>query len=467
MPAAGSVPLASETGRVVIAATVLGSGVATLTGTVVNVGLPTLASELGATSAQQQWVLNGYILTLASLILVGGSLGDRFGRVRVYRTGVVFFGLASLACALAPTIGWLIAARLLQGVGGALLTPGSLAIIEATLAKEDRAAGVGVWSGLGGVAGAVGPLLGGVLIDLAGWRWIFVINLPLVLAVLVLSRRVPESAAENARNEALDWGGAVLSTVLLGSVSYAFIESGSGFGGLETLAAVAAVLSLALLVWAETRHPNPLLPLGLLTGRTFAVANLITIVLYGGMAVVFFLLSVHLQVVGGYTALQAGASLLPVTLLLMVFSSRAGRLAGRIGPRIPLTVGPVLIAGGMLLLTRVGAAPSWPTEILPAVLVFGSGLALTVAPVTSTALGAVPDDQAGTASGFNNAAARTGGLLAIAAIPPLVGLTGTGLSDPEVLGTAFNDAVRIGAALVLASGVLAAVTLKSDITQSR
>ncbi len=467
VPIAGTVSLASGTGRVIMATTVIGSAVATLTGTVVNVGLPTLARELAATSAQQQWVLNGYTLTLASLILVGGSLGDRFGRVRVYRSGVVFFGAASLACAVAPTIGWLIAARLLQGIGGALLTPGSLSIIEATLAKEDRAAGVGLWSGLGGVAGATGPLLGGVLIDAAGWRWIFVLNLPLVAAVLVLSRNVPESAARNAREEPLDWIGAVLSTVLLGSVSYAFIESGSGFGAVERAAAAAAILSLALLTWVETRHANPLLPLGLLTGRTFAVANLITIVLYGGMAVVFFLLSVHLQVVGGYTALQAGASLLPVTLLLMLFSRRAGRLAGRIGPRVPLTVGPVLIAAGMLLLTRVGTSPSWPTEILPAVLVFGSGLALTVAPVTSTALGAVPDDQAGTASGFNNAAARTGGLLAIAAIPPLVGLTGTGLSDPEVLGGAFDDAVRIGAGLVLASGLLAALTLGSSSDQLR
>ncbi|MFT7597132.1 MAG: EmrB/QacA subfamily drug resistance transporter [Acidimicrobiales bacterium] len=455
----GAIPLHSALGRVVIATTVLGSAVAMLTATVVNVALPTLATDLSASSAQQQWVLNAYTLTLASLILVGGSLGDRYGRVHVYRIGVVFFGLASLACAVAPTIGWLIAARLLQGIGGALLTPGSLAIIEATLATDDRAAGVGRWSGLGGVASASGPLLGGLLIDVAGWRWIFLLNLPLVVLVLFFSRRVPESSAVGAIDRRLDLGGAVLSTALLGSLSFAFIEGGSGFGRLVGVA-LALSVSSALALWAvERSHPNPLFPLALLRSRRFVVANIITIVLYGGMAVVFFLLSVNLQVVGGYSALQAGASLLPVTVLMLLFSARGGRLAGRIGPRLPLTIGPLLIAAGMLLLTRVGAEPSWFTEILPAVLVFGVGLTLTVAPVTSTALGAVPDDQAGTASGFNNAAARTGGLLTVAAIPPLVGLSGSGLSDPAVLGPAFADAVTIGAVMVAASGLLAAVTL--------
>lgn len=442
-----------------VATTVLGSAVAMLTATVVNVALPTLARELDATSAQQQWVLNAYTLSLASLILVGGSLGDRYGRVRMYRLGVVGFGLASLACAVAPSIEWLIAARFLQGIGGALLTPGSLAIIEATLAPDDRAAGVGRWSGLGGVASAAGPLVGGLLIEFSSWQWVFLLNLPLVVVVLVFSRWVPESSALGARNQPIDLAGAVLSAVVLGAISFAFIEGGSDVDGTVSVAVMLAVVGLVALVFVERSHPAPLIPLGLLGIRRFVVANLITVALYGGMSVVFFLLSVNLQVVGGYSPLQAGVSLLPVTVLMLLFSARAGRLATRIGPRIPLTVGPMTIAIGMLLLGRVGEDPSWIREILPAVLVFGVGLTLTVAPVTSTALGAVPVDQAGTASGFNNAAARTGGLLTVAAIPPLVGLTGTGLSDPVALGSAFADAVRIGAALVAGSGVLAALFL--------
>lgn len=455
MTGAGAIPLKSPLGRVVVVTTVLGSAVAMLTATVVNVALPALATGLDASSSQQQWVLNAYTLSLASLILVGGSLGDRYGRVKVYRVGLVFFGLASAACAVAPTVETLIVARFLQGVGAALLTPGSLAIIEASLAEDDRSAGVGMWSGLAGVASAMGPLVGGVLIDTAGWRWVFVINVPLILVVLVLSRRLPESMGEQL-DQPIDMVGAVLSTVFLGSLSFAFIESGSGFGTPERAATFLAVVSLAALLLVERRHPNPLIPLDLLRGRRFAVANIVTIVLYGGMAVVFFLLSVNLQVVGGYSALEAGVSLLPVTLLMLVFSARAGRLATRIGPRLPLSVGPLVIAAGMLLLGRVGPDPSWLTDILPAVLVFGSGLALTVAPVTATALGSAPQERAGTASGFNNAAARTGGLLTVAAIPPLVGLTGQGLSDPVALETAFPDAVRIGAAMVAASGLLAA-----------
>ena len=460
-PGAGQVVLRSRMGRLVLVTTVLGSAVAMLTSTVVNVALPTLATDLGASTAQQQWLINAYTLTLASLILVGGSLGDRYGRLRMYRLGAIWFGLASATCALAPSVGWLIAARLLQGVGGALLTPGSLAIIEATLAKADRAAGVGAWSGLGGVAAAAGPLIGGFIIDVGGWRWVFVLNLPLVFVVLMLSRVLPESSSPADRGR-LDIGGVILSSLLLGALSFAFIGAGDGLDARESLAFAIAGVALVGLLALERSHPAPILPLSLFAHRRFVAANVITLVLYGGMAIVFFLVTVNLQVVGGYSATEAGASMLPVTVLMLTLSARGGALAARIGFRVPLTVGPLVIATGMVILSRIGPDPIWARDVAPGAIVFGLGLALTVAPVTSAALGAVPGTMAGAASGFNNAVARTGGLLAVAGIPPAAGLIGDGLSDPALLSDAYGPAVRIGAALVAVAGVLAFTLLRHD-----
>ncbi|MEO1061008.1 MAG: MFS transporter [Actinomycetota bacterium] len=456
--AAGDIELRSRLGRTVVGTTVLGSAVAMLTATVVNVALPALAVDLEASTAAQQWVVNAYMLSIASLILVGGAMGDRYGRVRIYEIGVAWFGVASLLCAIAPTVEFLIVARLLQGIGGALLTPGSLAIIQASLRPDDRSEGVGAWSGLGGIAGAIGPLVGGLLVDVANWRWVFLLNLPLVLAVLVLSRSIPESSSSD-HDHPLDWWGAVWSVVVLGALSYAFIAAGDGVGPLELVLAVVTVLALVALVVVERRHPAPLLPIGLFADRTFAGANLITLILYGGMGVVFFLLTVNLQVVGGWSALEAGSAMLPVTVLMLLFSSRAGALAKRIGPRIPLTVGPLLIAGGMVLLSRIGESPNWLTDVAPGAIVFGGGLALSVAPVTATVLASVPDDQMGAASGVNNAVSRTGGLLTVAGVPALVGLSGDGLSDPVLLGESYGDAVLVGAALVAASALIAWLTL--------
>ncbi len=459
---AGSIPLASTEGRLVIATTVAGSAVAMLTATVVNVALPALARDLDASSSQQQWVVNAYLLTIASLILIGGSLGDRYGRLRVYRIGVVWFGLASLVCAVAPTVELLIAARLVQGVGGALLTPGSLAIIESTLRRSDRGRGVGQWSGLIGIAGAIGPLVGGVLVD-ASWRWVFIINLPIVVAVLVLSSRVPESQDPEATDHPLDLVGAALTVVVLGAASYALIEgSAGGFGRLDAMAALTAVAGLVLVGIYERRRAHPMVPLELFANRVFAAANLITLLVYGGMGVVFFLLSIHLQVALGWSPLAAGSAMLPVTFLMLALSSHAGDLAQRIGPRWPLTVGPALIAIGMLLLADVDAGDAYASGVLPAVVVFGLGLSASVAPVTSTALGCVPDDRSGAASGVNNAVARTGQLLAVAAVPPIVGLTGDALSDGELLGERFGAAMTVGAALVGLGAITAAVLLRSD-----
>ena len=456
------IELDSAKGRTVMATVVLGSAVASLTATVVNVALPTLASDLDAGSSGQKWIINGYTLTLAAFMLIGGSIGDRFGRLRTYRIGVIWFATASLLCALAWNTQALIGFRLLQGVGGALLTPGSLAIIESSLQKSDRGRGVGMWSGITGLAGAVGPLLGGLLVEIS-WRWVFVINVPVAVAVVVLSRWVPETRDPNARDAPLDPGGAALSALVLGALSYALIEGPEGpLTTFEATVAVFGVAGAALLWFLQRRRPHPLLPLDLFASRPFAIANLLTFLIYGGMGVLFFLLSVQLQVTAGWTALRAGTALLPVTVMMLVFSPRAGALSQRIGPRWPLTIGPLTAAGGMMLMTRIGPDASFLTDVLPAVTVFGIGLAGVVAPVTSTAMGSVPNERAGAASCMNNAVARTGGLLAAAAIPGLVGLTGPALSDPALLDAGFSRAMLLSAGLVASGGVLAVVLLRSD-----
>ncbi len=445
-----------------MATVILGSAVASLTATVVNVALPTLASDLGADSSGQKWIINGYTLTLAAFMLIGGSFGDRFGRLRVYRVGVIWFAVASLLCALAWNTEALIGFRLLQGVGGALLTPGSLAIIESSLRESDRGRGVGQWSGITGLAGAIGPILGGLLVEIS-WRWVFVVNVPIAVAVVVLSRWVPETLDPNARSAPLDLRGAALSALVLGAVSYALIEGPEGgFTTFEVAVAVVGVVGAGLLWRLQRQLQYPMLPLDLFASRPFAIANLLTFLIYGGMGVLFFLLSVQLQVTSGWTPLQAGTALLPVTVMMLLLSSSAGELSQRIGPRWPLTIGPLVVAGGMVMMTRIGPDASFMTDVLPAVTVFGLGLAGIVAPVTTTAMGSVPNERAGAASGTNNAVARTGGLLAVAAVPGLVGLNGPALSDPALLDPGFSRAMLVSAGLVAAGGVLALVLLRSD-----
>ena len=461
-PAAGDVDLDSRAGRIVLTTVVLGSAVAMLAATVVNVALPTLASDLDASSSEQKWIINAYTLTLAALILIGGSLGDRWGRLRVYRIGVAWFAVASALCAASWDTNSLIFFRLLQGVGGALLTPGSLAIIQATLRPDDRGRGVGLWSGIGGVAGAIGPLVGGLLVEVS-WRWVFVVNLPVAAAALVLSYWVPESRDETAQDAELDLGGAALTAVLLGASSYALIEGPEGgLSALEIACIVVSVLAAVALYWVERGRDHAMLPLELFADRIFAAANAVTFTIYGGMAVMFFLLSVQLQVTSGWSPLEAGTALLPVTALMLLLSARAGELASRIGPRLPLTVGSMVVALGMVMMTRVGPDASFWSDVLPAITVFGLGLCLIVAPVTSTALNAVPDERAGAASGVNNAVARTAGLFAVAAIPGFVGLTGDALSDPAQLDVGFGRAMVVAAVIVASAGVLAFVLLPSD-----
>jgi EmrB/QacA subfamily drug resistance transporter len=448
----------------VVLATVLGSGLALLDATVVNVALPRIGEDLDADLAGLQWTLNGYTLTLASFILLGGSLGDRLGRRRVFVAGTVWFAVASALCAAAPTVEMLVAARALQGIGGALLTPGSLAIISASFAGEDRSRAIGAWAGLGGIAGAIGPFLGGWLVEVGSWRWVFLINLPLAaVVVLVASRHVPESMDPTASHR-LDLPGAVLGAVGLAGVTYASIAGGErGLDPQVVGAGAAGVLALLAFVVVERRSSHPMVPPGLFASRQFTVTNIVTFAIYAAFGAVFFLVVLQLQVVSGFSPLAAGAAMLPVTVLLLVLSSRAGALGARIGPRLPMSAGPLLAAVGVLLMMRIGRDASYATDVLPAVVIFGLGLSLLVAPLTSTVLAAAPAEHAGAASGVNNAVARAGGLLAVALLPAVAGLTGDVYRDPDAFTGGFRIAMGISAGLLVAGGLLSAAFISNDV----
>jgi EmrB/QacA subfamily drug resistance transporter len=455
----------STAGRWLLAVTVAGSGMAFLDGTVVNVALPDIGRDLNASTSALQWILNGYLLTLASLILLGGSLGDRLGRRRVFKAGVVLFTLASLGCAAAPNVELLIVARLVQGVGGALLTPGSLAIIQASFRPADRARAIGAWSGLGGVATAFGPLLGGWLIAAISWRAIFVINLPIgAFVFLAATRHVPESSDPTATGK-IDLSGAALAAIGLGGSTYALIEAPEGMSAAVVATAVIGIGALIGFFVQEARTPNPMLPLSIFRSRQFSAANGVTFVVYAALGVVFFLLVSFLQISLGYTPVEAGASTLPITALMLVGSARAGALAQRIGPRIPLTVGPLIITVGLLLMLRINPGDSYVGYVLPAVFVFGLGLTFVVAPVTATVLAAVDSSHAGIASGVNNAVARVAGLLAVAVIPVIAGLTGDKFYEPTHMTHGFHVGMVVCAILAFLGAVVAWTTISSDVLE--
>ncbi|MGH9119930.1 MAG: DHA2 family efflux MFS transporter permease subunit [Acidimicrobiales bacterium] len=461
------VRMGTAPGRFVLAATIGGSALAALDATVVNVALPSIGDELDASLAGLQWVITGYMLALASLILVGGSLGDRYGRRRVFVVGVVWFSVASLLCGIAPTLPLLVAARILQGVGGALLTPGSLAIIQAGFHPEDRGRAVGAWSGLGGVATAVGPFAGGWLIQYASWRWVFLINLPVAAGVVLLARHVPETR-DPATAGRIDVAGAVTATLGLGALTLALTQAGSVGWTTGVIAGlvVGAVATVAFVVLQRREH-HPLVPLRLFSSRQFAAANVVTFGLYAALAAATFLLVVQLQTSAGFSPLAAGTALLPVTFIMLVLSPRAGALAQRIGPRIPMAVGPIVTAAGLLLMTRIGPGASYLTDVLPTVIVFGLGLAGFVAPLTATVLAAAPTENASTASGINNAVARVGGLTAVAAIPIVAGLSGQDYLDPLLLTAGFRTTMIVAAVLAAGSGVLAWFTISSNVCRGR
>jgi EmrB/QacA subfamily drug resistance transporter len=460
---AGTIEFDSGPGRWVLTIAVLGSGIAFLDGTVVNVALPDIGRDLGATTSQLQWMLNGYLLTLASLILLGGSLGDRIGRRRIFVIGTAWFTAASLLCAVAPSAEMLILARLLQGVGGALLTPGSLAMIDASFRRTDRARAIGAWSGLTGVGAALGPLLGGYLVDAVSWRAVFLINLPLGLFVcLAAPRHVPETRDPTAHGR-LDVLGAGLAALGLAGTTYALIEAPEGMSGLVWVAAIAGVAALVVFLLHERRTENPMLPLSLFANRQFSAANLVTVVVYAALGGVFFLLVAFLQISMGWSPLASGAASLPVTALMLLFSARSGALAQAIGPRIPLTLGPLVIAAGMLLMTRIDPGDSYVSTVLPAVIVFGIGLTLVVAPITATVLAAADDRHAGIASGVNNAVSRVAGLFAVAVLPLVGGLTGDAFYDPASMTDGFHTAMVATAALAALGGLLAWLTIDAHV----
>ena len=455
--APGGVRLGTRTGRAVVAAAVLGSAMTMLDGTVVNVALRTIGEDLDASLAQLQWISNGYLLSLASLILLGGSLGDRFGRRRVFVVGSAWFAAASLVCGLAPTAEVLIAARVLQGCGAALLVPGSLAMIQGSFVREDRATAIGAWTGLGGVASAIGPFVGGGLVVYASWRWIFLINLPVaILTVVIAQRAVPETLDPHAPRR-FDALGAVLVALFLGGVTYALIEWGSSWAPWAVVVAVLGAVGYAV---DERRSDYPMLPLGIFADRVFTAANLVTLVVYAALGAVLFFLVLQLQTVGGYTALEAGLATLPITACMLLLAPSGGRLGTRIGPRVPMTVGPLLLAAGTLLLRGVGADVDYVTDALPGLTVFGLGLALMVAPLTATVLAAASDEHAGIASGVNNAVARAGSLLAVAALPLAVGLGGDEYADPAALDAAYGAALGICAVLLVVGGALSWVAIR-------
>lgn len=443
----------------VLAAATLGSAMALLDSTVVNVALRRIGEDLDASLGDLQWVSNGYLLSLASLTLLGGSLGDRFGRRRIFVLGVVGFALTSVACGLAPTAPVLIAARVAQGAAAALLTPGSLAMIQGTFAPDDRPRAIGTWSGLGSVATAVGPFLGGWLVQTASWRWVFLINLPLAALTLLAARAVPETRDPGAVR-GFDVVGAVLGSLALGGITYALIEWTALPGA--ALAALVIGLAAALLFGLnERRSRHPMLPLTLFASRQFSAANAMTLLTYAALGGVLFFVVLQLQTVSGFSPLAAGVATLPITIVMVLLAGRGGALAARIGPRLPMTFGPLLCAAGTLLLSRVGADVVYWRDLAAPLTVFGLGLALLVAPLTAAVLAAAPDHHAGVASGINNAVARAGSLLAVAALPLLVGLSGEDYQAPDAFGDGYRAAMLWCAGLLAAGGLLSYLLIRN------
>jgi EmrB/QacA subfamily drug resistance transporter len=457
-PAAELLELKSARGRLVLATVTLGTGIALLDGTVVNIAVRQIGLHLDASLGQLQWVVNGYALSLASLILVGGALGDRLGRRRLYLIGIAGFAVGSALCAFAQDPNQLVLFRVLQGVAAALVAPGALAIIQSSFAREDRASAIGTWAGMAGIAAAAGPFIGGFLLEHGGWRWIFAINLPLCALVLLLGIRIPESRDDDASRH-FDWRGALTGVAALGTSTYVLTAWPTMSTVAVWLVGAFAVAAVVLFVWIED-HPNAMVPVDLWRSRVFSAANVMTLLTYGALGVILFFLVLNLQVTSGYTAIEAGLSTLPITLSMLLLSSRFSRLSVRTGPRLPMTVGPLICATGTVLLSRVGSNASFWTDVFPGITIFALGLSMLVSPLTVAVLAAAPDRHAGIASGVNNAVARTGSLLAVAALPAIVGLTGDDYRNPVALRAGYHQALLLSAAMLAAGGLVSWVGLR-------
>jgi EmrB/QacA subfamily drug resistance transporter len=463
-PSGTPVGLGTAPGRWLVVVTVLASGMAFLDATAVQVALPAIGRDLDASLSGLQWTVTGYTLSLAALVLLGGALGDRYGRRRVFLIGVGWFAAASLVCGLAQTTGQLVAARVLQGVGGALLTPGSLALIQSSFRREDRARAIGLWSSLAGIAGLIGPFLGGVLIDAISWRLVFLINVPIaVLVIAVAARHVPESR-NGGHHGPFDFLGAVLGALALAGITYALIAAGEEPTRPDVvLAGAAGVLGGIAFVARERRAADPMLPPAVFADRQFTGANLATLAVYGalGGGSLFFVL--QLQTVLGYDATAAGAAMLPAIGVITLLAPRFGALAQRIGPRLPMTAGPLVCAVGTLWLVGVDGSAPYVLEVLPGSLLQGLGMAVTVAPLTATVLAAAPEQLTGVASGVNNAVARAAQLLAVAALPVAVGLSGDDYTQPLGFTAGYRTALMVCAGLFAVGGLVSWWTIRNDV----
>lgn len=453
--------------RWLLASTVLGAALTFVDATVVNLALPHIGRELDAGAEALTWVVNAYALTLAAFVLLGGALGDRIGHRRVYLLGIAGFTAASVVCGLAPDPTVLIAARAAQGVAAALLTPGSLALLQASFAPSDRSRAIGAWSGLTGVAGALGPFLGGWLIATADWRWAFLINVPLGLFVILATRRHVVPPPPQASSAHLEWTGALLLVSSLAALSYGLTAwSGAPLASPEVAGALLAACLLGVgLVVRERRSAHPLVTPELYGSRTFVASNVVTFLFYAALGIVFFTLGITLQVGAGMSPVAAGLALLPATILMLLFSGQAGVLMDRVGSRIPMTVGPVIAAVGVALLTRLEAEVTFWLDVLVPTTVLGVGLTLLVTPLTATVLAAAPASSVGLASGVNNAVARTAGLLAVAMVPVIGDLGGRGLVDPERVLEGSRSVMWTAAALMVTAAVVSVSAVPSRVRE--
>jgi EmrB/QacA subfamily drug resistance transporter len=435
--------------QLALIATIIGSGVVFLDGTIVNLALPKISSDMHAGFSSLQWIADGYLLSLSALILLGGSLGDIFGRKKVYLFGLAGFGLISLLCGLSPNTNVLIGLRIVQGIFGALLVPAGLAIINTNFPKEERGAAIGKWSAWSGAFTAIGPLVGGYLIDSASWRWIFFINVPLIIVCWFLAvAGVKESRDERVRK--VDIPGAGIAALALAGITYGLIEGPVNHWGAASIGPLLGGLAffMAFLIY-ESRSKDPMVQLSLFRSRNFTGSNLMTFAMYGALSGFMFSLVIYLQTKMHYSSVKAGLSLIPVTIMLLLFSSKVGRLSYKYGPRLFMTVGPLIAALGIFLLAGYKNGDSYLTYLLPCVLLFGIGLVLLVAPLTTTVMTSVNESSSGIASGINNAVSRIAGLVVIA----LLGLAGT--------GNTFRFGVFLSSAMAAGAGIISFLVIQN------